>query len=178
MSFCFSIHSISHLFALLVNIQHHNLWMWNSSGNKLNNQLFGFNYKALIFFNFIFFTEITAFSDRYSEFEKLNTEILGVSIDSVVNCFSCLQYILLHLFILLNFLYLLNYDVNMFSVYLVKHHISLRRNDSLCLYRYVLHLSRQYSVLMLELKMSSHLDVVFWNRCNTLWWNLSRGLNR
>jgi len=30
------------------------------------------------------FAEITAFSDRYEEFEKLNTEILGVSIDSVV----------------------------------------------------------------------------------------------
>jgi peroxiredoxin 2/4 len=28
--------------------------------------------------------EITAFSDRYEEFEKLNTEVLGVSIDSVV----------------------------------------------------------------------------------------------
>ena len=33
------------------------------------------------------FAEITAFSDRYEEFEKLNTEILGVSIDSVVSCF-------------------------------------------------------------------------------------------
>lgn len=29
-------------------------------------------------------SEITAFSDRYAEFEKLNTEVLGVSIDSVV----------------------------------------------------------------------------------------------
>lgn len=29
--------------------------------------------------------EITAFSDRYEEFEKLNTEILGVSVDSVVS---------------------------------------------------------------------------------------------
>uniref|UniRef100_A0A0E0DDZ6 Peroxiredoxin n=1 Tax=Oryza meridionalis TaxID=40149 RepID=A0A0E0DDZ6_9ORYZ len=27
--------------------------------------------------------EITAFSDRYEEFEKINTEVLGVSIDSV-----------------------------------------------------------------------------------------------
>lgn len=32
----------------------------------------------------LMFAEITAFSDRYEEFEKLNTEILGVSIDSVV----------------------------------------------------------------------------------------------
>lgn len=31
------------------------------------------------------FAEITAFSDRHAEFEKLNTEILGVSIDSVVS---------------------------------------------------------------------------------------------
>ncbi|KAL5214019.1 hypothetical protein ABZP36_003171 [Zizania latifolia] len=31
----------------------------------------------------ISFAEITAFSDRYEEFEKINTEILGVSIDSV-----------------------------------------------------------------------------------------------
>lgn len=28
--------------------------------------------------------EITAFSDRHGEFEKLDTEILGVSVDSVV----------------------------------------------------------------------------------------------
>jgi peroxiredoxin (alkyl hydroperoxide reductase subunit C) len=33
----------------------------------------------------VFLAEITAFSDRHSEFEKLNTEILGVSIDSVVS---------------------------------------------------------------------------------------------
>lgn len=32
-----------------------------------------------------FHAEITAFSDRYAEFEKLNTEILGVSTDSVVS---------------------------------------------------------------------------------------------
>ncbi|KAA3464051.1 2-Cys peroxiredoxin BAS1, chloroplastic-like [Gossypium australe] len=36
-------------------------------------------------FTFVCPTEITAFSDRYEEFEKLNTEILGVSIDSVVS---------------------------------------------------------------------------------------------
>ena len=29
-------------------------------------------------------TEITAFSDRYDEFEKVNTEVIGVSVDSVV----------------------------------------------------------------------------------------------
>nr|CAD1836771.1 unnamed protein product [Ananas comosus var. bracteatus] len=34
-------------------------------------------------FTFVCPTEITAFSDRYAEFEKVNTEILGVSIDSV-----------------------------------------------------------------------------------------------
>ncbi|XP_077230834.1 uncharacterized protein LOC143863918 isoform X2 [Tasmannia lanceolata] len=30
-------------------------------------------------------TEITAFSDRHADFEKLNTEILGVSTDSVLH---------------------------------------------------------------------------------------------
>ncbi|RIA04594.1 hypothetical protein BRARA_K01160 [Brassica rapa] len=35
-------------------------------------------------FTFVCPTEITAFSDRYEEFEKLNTEVLGVSVDSVV----------------------------------------------------------------------------------------------
>lgn len=44
-------------------------------------------------FNVISFSvtvEITAFSDRYEEFEKVNTEILGVSVDSVVSilCFN------------------------------------------------------------------------------------------
>ncbi|XP_021765707.1 2-Cys peroxiredoxin BAS1, chloroplastic-like isoform X1 [Chenopodium quinoa] len=34
-------------------------------------------------FTFVCPTEITAFSDRHAEFEKLNTEILGVSVDSV-----------------------------------------------------------------------------------------------
>lgn len=29
--------------------------------------------------------EITAFSDRHAEFDKINTEILGVSVDSVVS---------------------------------------------------------------------------------------------
>ncbi|RWW19999.1 hypothetical protein GW17_00015912 [Ensete ventricosum] len=35
--------------------------------------------------------EITAFSDRYSEFEKLNTEILGVSVDSVFSHLAWVQ---------------------------------------------------------------------------------------
>nr|QKY15085.1 2-cys peroxiredoxin (PRDX) [Polytomella parva] len=33
-------------------------------------------------FTFVCPTEITAFSDRYSEFKKLNTEVIGVSVDS------------------------------------------------------------------------------------------------
>ena len=33
-------------------------------------------------FTFVCPTEITAFSDRYSDFSSLNTEILGVSVDS------------------------------------------------------------------------------------------------
>ncbi|HEY9844790.1 MAG TPA: peroxiredoxin [Candidatus Caenarcaniphilales bacterium] len=33
-------------------------------------------------FTFVCPTEITAFSDRYEEFKKLNTEILGISVDS------------------------------------------------------------------------------------------------
>ena len=33
-------------------------------------------------FTFVCPTEITAFSDRYSEFSDLNTEVLGVSVDS------------------------------------------------------------------------------------------------
>jgi len=31
--------------------------------------------------------EITAFSDRYEEFKQINTEVLGVSVDSVVCSF-------------------------------------------------------------------------------------------
>lgn len=42
----------------------------------------------LFIYSFISFAEITAFSDRYAEFEKINTEVLGVSVDSVVSCFS------------------------------------------------------------------------------------------
>ena len=33
-------------------------------------------------FTFVCPTEITAFSDRYAEFEALNTEIIGISVDS------------------------------------------------------------------------------------------------
>lgn len=33
-------------------------------------------------FTFVCPTEITAFSDRYEEFKKINTEVLGVSVDS------------------------------------------------------------------------------------------------
>ncbi|KAG6487366.1 hypothetical protein ZIOFF_055952 [Zingiber officinale] len=53
---------------------------------KLSDYL-GKKYVILFFypldFTFVCPTEITAFSDRYAEFENLNTEILGVSIDSV-----------------------------------------------------------------------------------------------
>ncbi|KAF3790552.1 Thioredoxin peroxidase [Nymphaea thermarum] len=35
--------------------------------------------------------EITAFSDQYSEFEKLNTEVLGVSVDSVFSHLAWIQ---------------------------------------------------------------------------------------
>lgn len=37
--------------------------------------------------------EITAFSDRHAEFEALNTEILAVSVDSVVGAFFICIYI-------------------------------------------------------------------------------------
>ncbi|GLT90088.1 hypothetical protein SLE2022_080400 [Rubroshorea leprosula] len=42
-------------------------------------------------FTFVCPTEITAFSDRYGEFEKLNTEILGVSVDSVFSHLAWVQ---------------------------------------------------------------------------------------
>lgn len=42
-------------------------------------------------FTFVCPTEITAFSDRYAEFEKLNTEVLGVSIDSVFSHLAWVQ---------------------------------------------------------------------------------------
>ena len=43
------------------------------------------------------FAEITAFSDRYAEFEALNTEILGVSVDSVVSWFRLIFFIIVSL---------------------------------------------------------------------------------
>ncbi|GMH26364.1 hypothetical protein Nepgr_028207 [Nepenthes gracilis] len=56
---------------------------------------FGKKYVILFFypldFTFVCPTEITAFSDRYAEFEKLNTEILGVSIDSVFSHLAWVQ---------------------------------------------------------------------------------------
>ncbi|KAK6942548.1 Peroxiredoxin, C-terminal [Dillenia turbinata] len=42
-------------------------------------------------FTFVCPTEITAFSDRYADFEKMNTEILGVSIDSVFSHLAWVQ---------------------------------------------------------------------------------------
>lgn len=42
-------------------------------------------------FTFVCPTEITAFSDRYAEFEKLNTEVLGVSVDSVFSHLAWIQ---------------------------------------------------------------------------------------
>jgi alkyl hydroperoxide reductase subunit AhpC len=40
-----------------------------------------------IFFLIHLCAEITAFSDRYEEFKQINTEVLGVSVDSVVCSF-------------------------------------------------------------------------------------------
>ncbi|XVE96320.1 hypothetical protein REPUB_Repub02eG0211300 [Reevesia pubescens] len=42
-------------------------------------------------FTFVCPTEITAFSDRYEEFANINTEILGVSIDSVFSHLAWVQ---------------------------------------------------------------------------------------
>ncbi|ABG49723.1 MAG: peroxiredoxin [Trichodesmium sp. St16_bin4-tuft] len=42
-------------------------------------------------FTFVCPTEITAFSDRYKEFELLNTEILGVSVDSEFSHLAWIQ---------------------------------------------------------------------------------------
>jgi peroxiredoxin (alkyl hydroperoxide reductase subunit C) len=42
-------------------------------------------------FTFVCPTEITAFSDRYEEFSNLNTEILGVSVDSVFSHLAWIQ---------------------------------------------------------------------------------------
>lgn len=55
----------------------------------------GKKYVVLFFypldFTFVCPTEITAFSDRYSEFEKLDTEVIGVSIDSVFSHLAWVQ---------------------------------------------------------------------------------------
>ncbi|KAL6133701.1 hypothetical protein ACLB2K_065935 [Fragaria x ananassa] len=42
-------------------------------------------------FTFVCPTEITAFSDRHGEFEALNTEVLGVSVDSVFSHLAWVQ---------------------------------------------------------------------------------------
>lgn len=42
-------------------------------------------------FTFVCPTEITSFSDRYEEFAKLNTEILGVSVDSQFSHLAWIQ---------------------------------------------------------------------------------------
>uniref|UniRef100_A0A0R4J495 thioredoxin-dependent peroxiredoxin n=1 Tax=Glycine max TaxID=3847 RepID=A0A0R4J495_SOYBN len=55
----------------------------------------GKKYVVLFFypldFTFVCPTEITAFSDRHAEFEALNTEILGVSVDSVFSHLAWIQ---------------------------------------------------------------------------------------
>jgi peroxiredoxin (alkyl hydroperoxide reductase subunit C) len=42
-------------------------------------------------FTFVCPTEITAFSDRYSEFSSINTEVLGVSVDSQFSHLAWIQ---------------------------------------------------------------------------------------
>lgn len=42
-------------------------------------------------FTFVCPTEITAFSDKYDEFAKLNTEVLGVSVDSQFSHLAWIQ---------------------------------------------------------------------------------------
>lgn len=42
-------------------------------------------------FTFVCPTEITAFSDRYSEFKELNTEVLGTSVDSEFSHLAWIQ---------------------------------------------------------------------------------------
>ncbi|HEY9645695.1 MAG TPA: peroxiredoxin [Chroococcidiopsis sp.] len=42
-------------------------------------------------FTFVCPTEITAFSDRYDEFKAINTEVLGVSVDSVFSHLAWIQ---------------------------------------------------------------------------------------
>ncbi|MCK8782743.1 peroxiredoxin, partial [Rhizobium sp. NTR19] len=42
-------------------------------------------------FTFVCPTEITAFSDRYEEFKKINTEVLGASVDSEFSHLAWIQ---------------------------------------------------------------------------------------
>ncbi|HEY9813965.1 MAG TPA: peroxiredoxin, partial [Candidatus Sericytochromatia bacterium] len=42
-------------------------------------------------FTFVCPTEITAFSDRYEEFQQINTEVLGVSVDSEFSHLAWIQ---------------------------------------------------------------------------------------
>jgi peroxiredoxin 2/4 len=55
----------------------------------------GKKYVVLFFypldFTFVCPTEITAFSDRYSEFKQLDTEVLGVSVDSQFSHLAWIQ---------------------------------------------------------------------------------------
>ncbi|KAG6543441.1 hypothetical protein Mapa_015111 [Marchantia paleacea] len=55
----------------------------------------GKKYVVLFFypldFTFVCPTEITAFSDKHAEFEKLNTEVIGVSTDSVFSHLAWIQ---------------------------------------------------------------------------------------
>ncbi|KAG4397120.1 hypothetical protein GLYMA_10G078400v4 [Glycine max] len=65
-----------------------------ASSVKLSDYI-GKKYVVLFFypldFTFVCPTEITAFSDRHAEFEALNTEILGVSVDSVFSHLAWIQ---------------------------------------------------------------------------------------
>jgi peroxiredoxin (alkyl hydroperoxide reductase subunit C) len=55
----------------------------------------GQKYVVLFFypldFTFVCPTEITAFSDKYDEFERLNTEVIGISTDSVFSHLAWIQ---------------------------------------------------------------------------------------
>jgi len=42
-------------------------------------------------FTFVCPTEVTAFSDRYAEFSRLDTEVLGISVDSVFSHLAWIQ---------------------------------------------------------------------------------------
>ncbi|MEO0375669.1 MAG: peroxiredoxin [Cyanobacteria bacterium P01_A01_bin.17] len=61
---------------------------------KLSSYL-GIKYVVVFFypldFTFVCPTEITAFSDRYEEFKSLNTEVLGISVDSEFSHLAWIQ---------------------------------------------------------------------------------------